>query len=83
MNTFTNATNNIANKFNKLKNQVYKVNNILNTNFNGEFMNINFDDQELIEEQMDILFYEYETIKKLIQQTRIMKLNSLIKDNSN
>ena len=60
----------IAEEFNILNNVVSKVNSILNINYNDKFMNTDFDKQEYIEEYLDSLVYEYQTIKELFKKGR-------------
>jgi hypothetical protein len=70
------VTKEIANDFNQFKFKICNITKILHQNFNKEFMNDNFDDQELIEEQIDILLFGYESIKQKLRKARIMKINA-------
>ena len=65
-----NICNESAQKFYKLKSQSLHVSNILENNFNKSYLNTNFDEQELIEEQIDKLIYQYEQIKKHLRDGR-------------
>ena len=53
-----------AQEFYKLTCQSLKVSDILERNFNKTYLNNNFDHQEIIEEQIDKLIYQYMKIKK-------------------
>jgi hypothetical protein len=53
----------INKKFQMLKPYINNVNNIIENEYDE-----NFDSQELIEEQFDILFYNYEKIKKILKK---------------
>ena len=59
-----------AQEFYKLKTFSSKVTNILENNYNLQFMNKNFDEQELIEEQLDKLMFEYVKVKELLKKGR-------------
>ena len=59
-----------AQEFYKLKTQSFKVSEILEKNFNKFYLNDNFDDQELIEEQIDRLIYQYAKIKENLKKGR-------------
>ena len=77
--------NEIAENFFKFKNRLNMSNIILQSNYkideNGNrILNTNFDNIELIEENLDELFYAYQLIKEKIADTRknyleIQKLN--------
>lgn len=60
----------ISQEFHLLNNIVSQVNSILNINFNNKFMNTDFDKQEYIEEYLDTLVYEYQTVKELLKKGR-------------
>jgi len=60
----------ISCKFYLLKQRLTNVNVTLNVNFNKEFINNNFDNHELIEEQFDELFYEYNKVKEFLKKGR-------------
>jgi len=62
--------NETAQEFYKLKNQSTRVSNILERNFNKSYLNNNFDDQEIIEEQIDKLIYQYTKIKQNLRDGR-------------
>ena len=62
--------NQTAEDFYKLKSQSFKVSEILDKNYNKSYLNTNFDDQELIEEQIDILMYQYAKIKANLKKGR-------------
>jgi len=80
--------NEIAESFFKFKNRINISNIILQSNYkvdeNGnKLLNNNFDNIELIEENLDELFYAYQLIKEKIADTRkdfleIQKLNKKI-----
>ena len=80
--------NDIAESFFKFKNRINISNIILQSNYkvdeNGnKILNNNFDNIELIEENLDELFYAYQLIKEKIEDTRkdyleIQKLNKKI-----
>lgn len=59
-----------AQEFYKLKNQSTRISEILERNFNKSYLNNNFDDQEIIEEQIDKLIYQYAKIKKNLKDGR-------------
>lgn len=59
-----------AQEFYKLTCQSLKVSDILERNFNKTYLNNNFDQQELIEEQIDKLIYQYTQIKKNLRDGR-------------
>lgn len=63
-------SNQIALEFRKLKKQSINVTEILEKNYNNEFMNNNFDEQELVEEHIDNLLYQYEKVKKYLKYGR-------------
>lgn len=63
-------SNQIALEFRKLKKQSINVTEILEKNYNNEFMNENFDEQELVEEHIDNLLYQYEKVKKYLKYGR-------------
>lgn len=65
-----NNCNETAQEFYKLKCQSFKVSETLEKNYNKYYLNNNFDDQELIEEQIDILIYEYAKIKENLKKGR-------------
>ena len=67
MNSICNQT---AEEFYKIKFQSARVSDILEKNFNKSYLNNNFDDQEKIEEQIDKLIYQYETIKNNLRDGR-------------
>ena len=60
----------IAKEFNDLKSQALNVVDILEKNYNENCSNTNFDDQELVEEQLDILIHEYGKIKASLRYGR-------------
>ena len=68
------VTNKIAQDLYALKSYTFSVNNILECNFNSSFMNTNFDDQELIEEQIDRLVYQYVKIKEHLKKGREIRI---------
>lgn len=68
------VTNKIAQDLYALKSYSFSVNNILEYNFNPSFMNTNFDEQELIEEQIDRLLYEYVKIKEHFKKGREIRI---------
>lgn len=70
----------IAEEFNILKGVVLKVNRILNINYNDKFMNTDFDKQEYIEEYLDNLVYEYQTVKELLKKGRNIRYYKEIKE---
>ena len=76
MSELSSVTKEIANDFNQFKFKICNITKMLHQNFNKEFMNDNFDDQELIEEQIDILLFGYESIKQKLRKVRIMKINA-------
>jgi len=59
-----------AQEFYKLTCQSLKVSDILERNFNKTYLNNNFDQQEIIEEQIDKLIYQYTQIKKNLRDGR-------------
>lgn len=63
-----------AQEFYKLTCQSLKVSDILERNFNKTYLNNNFDQQELIEEQIDKLIYQYTQIKKNLRDGREIRL---------
>jgi hypothetical protein len=65
----------ISEEFHILNNIVSQVNGILNINFNNKFMNTDFDKQEYIEEYLDTLIYEYQTVKELLKKGREIRYN--------
>lgn len=67
--------NQIAQEFYKIKYQSVKVSEILETNFNKSYLNNNFDNQEQIEEQIDILIYQYAKIKEKLRVGRLVRYN--------
>lgn len=66
--------NQTAHEFYKLTCQSLKVSDILGKNFNKSYLNNNFDEQELIEEQIDTLIYQYSKIKKNLRDGRDIRL---------
>lgn len=66
--------NQTAQEFYKLKTQSLRVSDILEKNFNKSYLNNNFDEQELIEEQIDSLIYQYTKIKKNLRDGREVRL---------
>ena len=76
-----NNCNETVNKFYKLKKNINTIQNILKYNFNNKFANNNFDDHELIEEQIDHLIYEFSKIKESIKNGRIIKYYKEQKEN--
>lgn len=71
----------ISQDFYKLKKYSQNVTNILERNFNGNFANNNFDVQELIEEKLDELFYEYLKIKGSFKKGREIRTYKEKKEN--
>jgi hypothetical protein len=69
-----------AQEFYKLKTQSFKVSEILEKNFNKFYLNDNFDDQELIEEQIDRLIYQYAKIKENLKKGRDIRFNIEMKE---
>lgn len=71
--------NKIAEQFFKFKNKIEISCYILQQNYivndGGKMFNTNFDDIELIEENLDELFYHYKLIKNNIYETRDIRLN--------
>jgi len=65
----------ISQKFYGLKTEIINVTNIIEENYNRNFMNTDFDDEELVEEQLDILMYEYSKIKELLKKGREIRYN--------
>ena len=65
----------ISEEFHVLNTIVSQVNGILNINFNNKFMNTDFDKQEYIEEYLDTLIYEYQTVKELLKKGREIRYN--------
>lgn len=65
-----NMNDHSAKEFYKLKAQSCKVTAILEQNFNEKTMNKNFDDHELIEEQIDKLIHQYTKIKENLKNGR-------------
>ena len=65
-----NINDHSAKEFYKLKSQSCKVTAILEQHFNEKSMNKNFDDHELIEEQIDKLIYQYTKIKENLKNGR-------------
>ena len=65
----------ISEEFHILNTIVSQVNGILNINFNNKFMNTDFDKQEYIEEYLDTLVYEYQTVKELLKKGREIRYN--------
>jgi hypothetical protein len=65
----------ISEEFHILNTIVSQVNGILNINFNNKFMNTDFDKQEYIEEYLDTLIYEYQTVKELLKKGREIRYN--------
>lgn len=59
-----------AQEFHKLKSQSNKITALLEQNFNENFINKNFDEHELIEEQIDKLIYQYTKIKDNLRNGR-------------
>ncbi len=64
------VSNQIAQDFYKLKSYTFSANHVLECNFNASFMNTNFDEQELIEEQMDRFVFQYVKLKELFKKGR-------------
>jgi|LauGreDrversion4_2_1035121.scaffolds.fasta_scaffold448265_2 hypothetical protein len=64
------VSNQIAQDFYKLKSYAFSANHILECNFNASFMNTNFDEQELIEEQMDRFVFQYVKLKEHFKKGR-------------
>lgn len=62
--------NQISKEFYGLKYQITQVSDILEKNFNKSYLNNNFDDQEIIEEQIDKFIYKYQKIKKNLKDGR-------------
>jgi lipid A disaccharide synthetase len=77
----------IAEEYNVLNNIVSQVNIVLNNNYNTKFMNTDFDNQEYIEENLDRLVHEYQTVKELLKRGREIRyykeLKEREKDNEN
>jgi len=59
-----------AQEFRRLKSQSFKVTTLLEQNFNNDYINKNFDEHELIEEQIDKLIYQYTKIKENLRRGR-------------
>lgn len=57
-------------EFYNIKKQSLKISNLLEQNFNEEYINTNFDEQEIIEEQIDKLIYEYKKVKEYLKNGR-------------
>jgi hypothetical protein len=77
----------IAQEYFVLNNIVSQVNIVLNVNYNNKFMNTDFDNQEYIEENLDRLVHEYQTVKELLKRGREIRyykeLKEREKDNEN
>lgn len=65
----------ISKKFYCLKSNINNLNKLLETNFNK-----NFDEQELMEEQMDELIFEYSKIKDLLKKGREIRYYKEVKE---
>jgi hypothetical protein len=73
-------TNKISQEFYKLKPVCKTINEMLETNFNSNFINTNFDEQELIEEQIDTLIFNYNCVKNLSKKGRDIRVYKQLKD---
>jgi hypothetical protein len=71
-----------SNSFYKFKKKVNNIHNLLENNFNNKFENNNFDDHELIEEQIDDLIYDFLKIKEFLKKGRIIKFYKEKKENN-
>ncbi len=67
-------TNKIAQDLYALKSYAFSVNNILECNFNTSFMNTNFEEQELVEEQIDRFVYQYTKMKEHFKKGREIRI---------
>jgi hypothetical protein len=65
----------ISSEMIRLKKYSENVSNELNVN-----INISFEEQELIEEQIDSFIYEYHKLKQLLKQGREIRLHKEIKE---
>lgn len=63
-------SNKIAQELYTLKSYSFSANHILHCNFNTTFMNTNFEEQELIEEQLDRFVHQYTKIKENFKKGR-------------
>lgn len=63
-------SNKIAQELYTLKSYSFSANHILHCNFNASFMNKNFEEQELIEEQLDRFVHQYTKIKEYFKKGR-------------
>jgi PAS domain-containing protein len=69
-------TKSTSNEMSRLKKYIENVNHELN----DVRVNTSFEEQELIEEQIDIFIYEYHTLKQLLKQGREIRIHKEAKE---
>jgi hypothetical protein len=67
---FTNVSKQIGQELYKLRYIVKLIDNTLENNYDSNNDDINFDNQELIEEQFDKLLFKYALVKELFKKGR-------------
>ena len=70
----------IADEFYNINNKLSIVNNIMDLNYNSKYMNSDFNRHEHIEEHMDSLIYDYQTVKALLNKGREIRYLKEIKE---
>ena len=75
------VTDRIAEEFYKLNNMSHIISDILEKNFNSNFMNKNFETHELVEEKLDNLLFKYLQIKELLKKGREIRFYKEQKEN--
>jgi hypothetical protein len=70
----------IAEQYFKLNNKLSIVNNIIDLNFNSNYMNTDFNRHEHIEEHLDSFIYNYQTVKSLLNKGREIRYLKEIKE---
>lgn len=70
----------IACEFTNLKKISSNLNNTLDDNYNSKITNKNFDEQELIEEKLDTLLFEFSKVKVLLKKGREIRYYKELKE---
>lgn len=73
------TVSNISHELSNLKNNIINIHKFLDK----KLPNINFDEEELIEEQFDILYYKYNKMKELFKKGREIRYNIENKEKEN
>lgn len=70
----------IAEQYYKLNNKLSIINNIIDLNFNSNYINTDFNRHEHIEEQLDSLIFKYQNLKTLLNKGREIRYLKEIKE---